>query len=619
MSFEYITDKDKKVKLADDELGKLAEKISNEFDNYNSQRSKNIDMANALSDEIFFKRVFDKKSDNKYENWKTKVHMCKTYMFYQTLKAFIWKNVYANPNSMFDVSGENQEADNDSNKQKSMLVDILEKMKFINTTDKVIEYLLIWGECIAFVGWKKRTQEQRRAIGLGDMLKPQALKSIAEGKHHFIEEKEIYNNPYVSYVNPANFVFDASQKDNWDDCPKIYRTFVVPEDIINNKYYKISKEDQAEIRKLANTDTDAFESQDDKSLDRQVSNGRTVEVLEHWGNFTMKDGTVLKNWHIVVVGRKFVVRFEKNSRIVNPFTYCSVVEDPETKRGISQIYCILPLAQLQEELMNRTCDMQALSENPPLYAPEGFFDEEEVRLYPGKIIEFGDNLSPSAIQPMQFNAGIFLQDISFLADIMAEVSGVFPNMAGADENTAKTATEISTKAQGQLTRLSMLIDTINQGYIIPCVEKIAKLCADFKTGDEEIFVTNGNDKETITVTDQIRQAEYRYTYADRTATTERSNKADLVVSACERFAQFVPLNPQELFTWYMEQKDVENPERFLQQQVQMPQELQEMLMQDPRVQEMAQVLEAQKQQQAPEGKPQEVIPDASIPEAQPME
>ena len=60
---------------------------------------------------------------------------------------------------------------------------------------------------------------------------------------------------------------------------------------------------------------------------------------------------------------------------------------------------------------------------------------------------------------------------------------------------------------------------------------------------------NGNNKETITITDQIRQAEYKYTYSDRTATTERSNKADLVAQAVEKFAQYVPLNVPEIFTF----------------------------------------------------------------------
>ena len=66
----------------------------------------------------------------------------------------------------------------------------------------------------------------------------------------------------------------------------------------------------------------------------------------------------------------------------------------------------------------------------------------------------------------------------------------------------------------------------------------------------------------------------------------------------------------------MEQKDVENPERFLQQQAQMPQELQNMLLQNPQIQQMAQAIEMQKQNG---GEVPGQIPDASIPQAQPME
>ena len=81
--------------------------------------------------------------------------MAKVYMFYQVLKAFIWKNTYSNTNSMFDGSGENQEADNDSNKQKAALVDCFEKMEYQKTCDKNIDYFLIHGELITFCAWKK--------------------------------------------------------------------------------------------------------------------------------------------------------------------------------------------------------------------------------------------------------------------------------------------------------------------------------------------------------------------------------------------------------------------------------------------------------------------------------
>lgn len=627
MSFEYITEKDEKKSLSKDEIRQLAERISSDFDNYNTRRRQNLDQSEELIKEIFFKKEFTKKSEpvsdeDKYEIWKTKVKMCKTYMFYQVLKAFIWKNVYANTNSMFDVSGENQEADNDSNKQKAALVNIFDKMNYSQTCDKIIDYALLHGEIISFVAWKKKTQEYRKLIKPEDLENPKAQQALANGKFHFIDEKPIYDNPYIYPVNPANFVFDVAQKENWDDCPKIFKSYKVPNDIINNKYYKVSKEVAEEIRGEVDTDVITPASQLNGDLEHKTSNSKTVEVLEHWGNLTLKDGTVLKNWHVVVVARKHIVRFEKNRRIINPFTYGSWVNDPETGRGVSPLYCVLPLAQLQEDLMNRTCDMQTLSENPPIYAPKGFFDEDEVKLYPGKIIEYGDNLSPSEIKAMEFAVSVFLQDVTFLSDLMAEVSGIFPNMAGADESKAKTATEISTKAQGQLTRLSMLIDTINQDLIVEDVKKVAKLCADFKTGDEDIFVDNGENKETITITDEIRQAEYKYTYSDRTATTERSNKADLVAQAVERFAQYVPLNVPEIFTWYMEQKDVENPERFLQAENTIPLEIQQIMMSNPQMRAIVEGLEQQVEAQKQGGNAGEVqnaIPDASIPQAQPME
>ena len=147
---------------------------------------------------------------------------------------------------------------------------------------------------------------------------------------------------------------------------------------------------------------------------------------------------------------------------------------------------------------------------------------------------------------------------------MAEVSGIFPNMIGAvEESGTKTATEINAKTQGQITRLAMIVDTINQDLIIPNVEKVAKPCADFKSGVETIFVSKDNKQEYIEVDDFVRQGEYKYTYSDKSITALKSEQADLVISAVERFAQQIPLNLQEIFIWYFEQKGVDNPERFL--------------------------------------------------------
>lgn len=580
MSFEYLIQKENSIKkLSKGDENSLVKSITENFKIYNEKRSQNLQNSNALIDEIFFKNKFVTNTSDKNTNWKSKIKMCKLFMFYQTLKAFIWRNVYSNVNSMFDVSGENQDSDNFSNKQKAMLVDILEKMNYQKTCDTVIDNALLYGELISFTAWKKRYEEYRRPIEFfknifsDDFQKlPRVMEAISQGKNYWTDSKKIYDNPFIYPVNPANLVFDVSQKDNWDDCPKIYRSFKCPQDIINNQLYSIDSLTASEIKNLVKTNNEPYNKDVKKHLD-EVVDGQTVEILEHWGDLKLPDGTILKNWHAVVVARKYLVRFKKNETIINPFTYGTFIQDPESKRGISPLYSILSIAHAQEDLFNRTLNMQALSENPPLLAPEGFFTQEEINLYPGKIIEYGDNLSPSAaFKQLTFEHTVFSNDISFLDSLMSEVSGIYPSMIGIDEDSVKTATEITTKTQGQMTRLAMLLDIINQYLIIPNVKNVAKLCADFKSGIETVYINKNNQKELIEIDDSVRQADYKYTYSDRTMINEKSNKADLLVQAIDKFSQKITLDLPEIFVWYFEQKGVENPERFLAQNMQLLQQ-----------------------------------------------
>ena len=574
MSFEYIIEKDNTIsQLTKEQEELLVKSISSKFVSLNSERVSNLEKASSLANEIFFKNDFKSLTD-KTKKWKAKVKMCKTFMFYQTLKAYIWRNTYANINSMFDVSGENRDSNNISNKQKAMLVDIFEKMDFQKTCDKIVDNALLFGELISFTGWKRKYEEYRRPVDFfknlfaQDITKlPKILEAIKQGKNFWTDQKKIYDNPYIYSVDPTDLVFDSSQMDNWDACPKIYRTYKTPSDIINNQYYSLNDDSIAIIQEMINKANETKKTlKSGINSVEEIVKGSTIEVLEHWGDLKLPNGKILKNWHAVIVGRKILVRFNKNEGIINPFSYGAFITDPETKRGISPLYCILSLALFQEDLLNRTCNLQSLNENPPLLAPEGFFDDDEIELYPGKIIEYGDSLTPTAaFQQLNFNPTVFLNDISFLNDLMAEVSGIFPNMIGAVETTtAKTATEINTKTQGQMTRLSMIVDTINQDLILPNVKKVAKLCADFKSGVETVFVNKENQPEIIEIDDVVRQAEYKYSYSDNSNTTLKSEQADMLVQAVDRFRQAgLELNLPEIFVWYFEQKGVENVERFL--------------------------------------------------------
>ena len=74
----------------------------------------------------------------------------------------------------------------------------------------------------------------------------------------------------------------------------------------------------------------------------------------------------------------------------------------------------------------------------------------------------------------------------------------------------------------------------------------------------------------------------------------------------------VPLNTQEVFTWYMEQKGVESPERFLQQMDVIDPQVQQALLQNP---QLAPIIQAMQERvaMAKEGKP---LPEEGQPNIQ---
>ncbi len=571
MSYEFIYEKaGVEKKLNAGMQSKLVEHIVGCYTDWQEARLPLMRKSETLIKEIFFKRDFTS-GGSSGKNWKAKVKICKIFMLYQTLKAYIWANIYAKPGGMFDVSGENSESDNNSNMQKAALVDVFERMKLSKCLDSVIDSSLLYGDLVAFVGWKKSTKQVRRPLNFIEKL----FNFYSDTNGFITEDVVTYDNPYVYAVNPVNFVFDTAQMSDWDNCPKILKSFKTPEDIMNNTLYTISA-DCKEMLNQFSANRKSVENNDNQSafnLRDEVINGNTIEVLEHWGDIRLGDGELLKNMHVVVLARKYVIRFERNKFIENPFIYGHYLLDPEAKRPISPLQCIYDLAMMQESLYNKTLNMQALNENPPIYAPNGFFTDKEIDLYPGKVITYDPNLFQNVpLTPMRFSSDVYLKDILELDRIIAEVSGIYPNMSGQLDKANATATEITIKTQGQNIRLAMLLDIINQDLILPIVEKTAALLANFKFETEPLFINQEGKNETMMIDNFVRQGQYQYSYSDRNSLHQKMNNADATSLALEKFGSIpdLQLNWREIFKWYWEQKGVDNAERFLQEQPVMP-------------------------------------------------
>ena len=64
--------------------------------------------------------------------------------------------------------------------------------------------------------------------------------------------------------------FDNTQIDDWDSCPKIYKTWKTPDDIINNKLYTITKAQAEDIKNMVKKTPDSSDQSnqtDDKLID----------------------------------------------------------------------------------------------------------------------------------------------------------------------------------------------------------------------------------------------------------------------------------------------------------------------------------------------------------------
>lgn len=509
--FEFNVEKEQeKRKLSDIERSKIAQDVGDLFQTWDDARSKQKMITEKLRPEIYLdERASDEK--DKEKSWKSDVHLNKIYALNQTQQAYIWDNIYSRIDHLFDVEGVDEESSKTASLQKANLVNILSKVGIQRKLDKAIEYLGSVGEMCLFIGWKTTYKQIRRKLSFGN-------NPLFATSSYGIFNKEVYNGVNVEAIDPMNIVWDTKvnpeEIDKFDACGKIIKSFETYDSVATNKLYNLKKSELDELRKALNTkNTEEHETSSDKT-DLEID-GNRVEVLNYWGNYTLEDGTVLRNWNIVVIGRKYVAQFEHNRWVINPIINCATLRDSKNKRGIPELWSIYELSKEQEKKVNLQNDAQSLNLNPPAYAPKGFFKDNIINVEPGKQIEYDLKLDdPNAIIKMTFPLISNEAIIEYYDSTASTVSGIFPNMQGQEEAQRTTATEINVKVQGQTTRLSKLLDAIKQNGVVPMIEKIAELDANMSMGDSVIYSNVKGERVSQTIGDAVRFGNYEYKYTD---------------------------------------------------------------------------------------------------------
>ena len=547
MNFEKSNEDLTKTLNLDEELI-LVQKIPQKYDELENIRLEQLNDIKLLRETIYNNQI------PAINGWGSKIELPDIYELAQTLKSHISDNLYSHPDAMFDVSGSNPQSQSFANQQKAMLVNAFEQMKLEDELEKVIDGIVETGESTLFVGWETKIKSIRRAQSIEEQL----INPSEDG--FIVEDKLIYDNPKVKHIKSEDFIFDKNRRDNWDSCTKIYRTYCTIDELSANQANNLLTEEKIEALKAVVNNK--FKKETDKVVD-----DKRVEVLEYWGDIELSDGEILKNWLIVLAGRKEIIRFESNPFIVNPFIHANIIESPDTGRGISPLRVALILNNISSTILNKQIDALALMINPPYLAPKGCFKGEQV-VKPGKIIEYDAALMPTPPAALSFDKAMQgWEFLTYFKSTIESATGIFNNMSGNLQSEQRTATELNYSVSGQATRLNMILDAVNRKIIIPMVEKTAELIANFKIGREVISIKDKGRILFIEIDDRIRNANYVYRYGDRKATMERKSRMNELFSVVKSFAE-VPavanqINWIECFKYALEQYGIENANNFL--------------------------------------------------------
>lgn len=562
--FEEILEKENpSFSLNTEEKSAIVSDVANMFDSWDDVRAKQKNIADCLRPEIYLdERAARKHTDD--EQWKSDIHLNKIYSLFQTQQAYIWDNIYSNIDQLFDVQGTDEMSIKTANLQKKKLVDTFHKIGIQKKLDMAIEHLDSIGEMCLFVSWRKKYKQKRHLL---EKAEPNEKLLMRQGQFGIFNQ-EIYNGANVETINPLNLVFDPrvipEDTEKWDSCGKIIKSWESLDSLADNKLYQLSPEDLAQIRAmLASTKLDADKPATQKTSD--VVDSDKIEVLQYWGDYTLPNGSVLKNGHIVVVGRQFLAAFEPNRWVINPIINMALFRDAESKRGIPELWSIYNICKEQENKVNLQNDAQSLNLNPPAYAPEGFFKENKITLYPGKQVEYKQGLEdPSAIIKMSFPLLNNEEIIGYYDTIASNVSGIFPNMQGQIEPHSATATEINVKLHGQSTRLSKILDTIKQNAVVPMVSKVAELEANMKFGKENIFIQTPQGAYVEVIGDNVRQGNYEYKYTDNTGIQKKFLTNQILQQILTQVWNdaSLPLNKIEIIKEALNNAGIENTEKF---------------------------------------------------------
>lgn len=456
-------------------------------------------------------------------------------------------------------------ANDNATLMKAAIVDAWTKAKTKLEFRKAVVNFVDKGAAILFVSWETKYKNVRRQV-------PVKFLGLDTGKTEIkVQQVLDYDGVKIISIDPEDYVMDVSRKGK-PGCQQIYRDWVTYSEVEDNQEYLkfLSDQDLLDLKNIAdeNAPKNNENSGDKKEWDGKAVNKGQLLILDFWGDIKVQD-RYLSNMHITVIAKKFVVCFEYNPHIIDPFIYCDFEEHPDTKFAIGPLVRVLPINDSATELFKMQKQAVIYDINKNYLAPKDAMEKQDLNKKGGNIIEYDPALMPREPIPMQYNHSSGWNFMEFFDKEIEVTSGEYAYDVGDDSGKARTLGEAQIISAGNNTRRGLYVSDISEKLLIPCAEKTGELLANYKEEAELLKIKDAAGNEQYKIIDNtIRQGQYEYTVGDTQALADKMAQLRSFAEVTQQIAPLLEasgqsLNGEEIAKYAYSAFQIENPERFI--------------------------------------------------------
>lgn len=412
--------------------------------------------------------ICDIKQPERKKDWHSNIKLNRMYEFYNKLYGILYETFYDKISSYLKLGKENHDKVYnqalDQENKKTLLVSIKD--------------MLDTGEVVASSEYKTVYKKEVLPIEEIGNVDPASIVSVRENS--FVVRQEVEKRLNFVRIDPCNFVYDplvTPCTEDFYECDKIIKQWKTRREILSNKSYELDRAQFEET--FAQPSTPNLQEQDETTT-YNVYRYNQIEVLTMFGTFYI-GGKAYENYVAVVIGRAFLAYFAPKGIYTPDVYYFPFHARGNGARGVSPLFYIADLCKAEEDAYNDTRDAVKLQINPCRYAPTGFFEENNVKQEPGKIITYRLGMQdPNAIIKETIDAQPAIQSFQETTkQLEKEIAGI-DNGQLSVKSEALTEEEVKRIAVSE----SLIPNMIISGIMLNIVSRYLKDCVEMVDGQE---------------------------------------------------------------------------------------------------------------------------------------